>query len=303
VGDRERNKGEEGNELFACQLGARFGSRFRRRDAWSRRERLVCRGCGCLSAVPGAYAQNSGAPAFEVASLKLSAPTDRLQNELSEFMTGSRNLRAKGFVPGDGQRVELHGFSAAELVAVAYRIPRREVVGPSWISDARFDIDALIPSGQTRDKAPEMLLTLLQERLALKAHHEVRRMSGYILSVAEGGPKLKEAAEVTSPPDMSRPIGPGGDPGSRTERMRHCDMSQLVDDLARNLQAPVEDRTGLKGFYEIVIHIAGADMRDEAERPGAFQEAMKVYGLRLASGKIDVPILVVDNLSKTPTPN
>jgi len=257
----------------------------------------------CLSPVHGAYAQDFDPPAFEVASVKPSAPTDRLQNELSEFMTGSRNLRAKGFGPGDGQRVELHGLSAAELAAVAYRIPRREVVGPSWISDVRFQIDALIPAGQTRDKAPEMLLTLLQERLALKAHHEVRRMSGYILSVAEGGPKLKEAAEVTSPPDVTAPIGPRGDPGSRNERMRHCDMSQLVDDLAQNLQAPVEDRTGLKGFYEIVIHIAGSDMRDEAARAGAFQEAMKVYGLRLASGKIDIPIIVIDNLSKTPTPN
>jgi uncharacterized protein (TIGR03435 family) len=44
-----------------------------------------------------------------------------------------------------------------------------------------------------------MLRTLLEQRLALKAHHEVRRMSGYILSIRKGGPKFTETVPTNNP--------------------------------------------------------------------------------------------------------
>jgi len=255
--------------------------------------------------VNAAYAQDSGAPAFEVASVKPSGPTDPKRDRLFEMAAGDGGMMRGGhFLPGDGQRIEIHGMSAAELIAAAYRIPLREIVGPSWMSDARFEVEALIPSGQTRDEAPAMLLTLLQERLALKAHHEVRKTSGYILSVGKGGPKLKEAAPFTPTREPGSSIDRPNPPFiGHTERLNHCDMAQLADDLAQNLQAPVEDRTGLKGFYSILIQIPKADMSDEAERPAAFREALSAYGLHLATGKIDASILVIDNISKMPTPN
>jgi uncharacterized protein (TIGR03435 family) len=254
----------------------------------------------CLSPVRWACAADSDAPAFEVASLKPSGPISPARERLFEMVANDDALG----LPGGGQRVEIHGRSAAELVAAAYRIPLREIVGPSWISDARFDIDALIPSGQTRAKAPEMLLTLLQERLALKAHRDVRRTSGYILSVEESGPKLKEAPPFKPTADLGSLTSHSGPPfNGLREELGHCDMAQLANALAQQLREPVEDRTGLKGFYSILIQIPGDEMKDEAQRPAAFRDALKPYGLRLASGKIDAPILVIDNISKTPTPN
>jgi len=41
----------------------------------------------------------------------------------------------------------------------------REIEGPSWIFNVRFTVSALIPAGRTRKEAPEMLRTLLVERL------------------------------------------------------------------------------------------------------------------------------------------
>jgi uncharacterized protein (TIGR03435 family) len=257
----------------------------------------------CLIPALRAYAADSGAPTFEVASVKLSVTANPIRDRLLQMMADEK-YGAFVFLPGRGQRIEIRGMSAAELVAAAHRIPLREILGPSWMSDARFDIDALVPSGQTRDKAPEMLLTLLQDRLALKAHREVRKTSGYILSVAEGGPKLKEAP----------PLKPTNDVGHLSDRSRtgyhglseqlgHCDMAQLANSLAHDLQAPVEDGTGLKGFYSILIQIPDTEWKDQDQRPAAFREAIGAYGLRLAAGKIDAPILVIDNLSKTPIPN
>jgi uncharacterized protein (TIGR03435 family) len=254
----------------------------------------------CLSPVSGALAQDSTAPAFDVASLKPSGSTNPVRDRLFEMEAVDNR---SGRLPGRGQKIEIHGMNVAELVAAAYRVPLEGIVGPSWIFDVRFDIDALIPSGQARDKAPEMLLTLLQERLALKAHREVRKTSGYILSVGKSGPKLTETGPF-------KPSGDVGDFANRSkpapgysEQLGHCDMAQLADVLAQHLKAPVEDRTGLKGFYAIQFHIPSSDMRDEALRPAAFADALGAYGLHLAAGKIDAPLLVIENLSKTPTPN
>ncbi|MBZ5577303.1 MAG: TIGR03435 family protein [Acidobacteriia bacterium] len=244
-------------------------------------------------------AADSGALAFEVASLKPSGPTAG-GLLLREMIANGPPL---GMLPGRGNRVEIHGDSAAELLAAAYQIPMRQIVGPCWMFDARFDIDALIPAGQPRTKAPEMLRTLLQQRLALQAHREVRGMSGYILSVGKGGPKLKEAPPFTPTMDVGSPRRPPpGFQGVHLE-LGHADMAQLADILAQQLGAPVEDQTGLKSFYSILIEVPTREAKDQFDRPSLFREALKAYGLDLAGGKIDAPILVIDNLSKTPTAN
>jgi uncharacterized protein (TIGR03435 family) len=240
-------------------------------------------------------------PAFEVASLKLSGPIEPLRARLFEMMGSHGPFRS---LPGNGRRVEIKGMSASELIAAAYRISTREIVGPSWMFDTRFEIEALIPVGRSRDQAQEMLLTLLQERLGLKAHREVRKMSGYVLSVGKGGPKLTEAP----------PLKPTSDVGSLTERPRtpfnglriqlgHADMTQLANDLAWDLKAPVEDHTGVKGFYVIELKIPASERDDEFDRAAGFREALKAYGLQLTGGRIDVSVLVVDELSRTPTAN
>jgi uncharacterized protein (TIGR03435 family) len=252
-----------------------------------------------LTPVLGAHPADSDAPAFEVASLKPSEPIAPLRALLFENMANDVSLF--GWLPGRGNRVRINGWSAAELIAAAYQVPMREIVGPSRIFDARYVIDALIPSDQPRAKAPEMLRTLLQERLALKAHREVRRTSGYILSVGNGGPKLEEALPFTptmDPHKLSRIRR-----GFSGFQLDHGDMAQLANCLAGELHARVEDRTGLKGFYFILIEIPSSEVKDELDQPALFRRALRAYGLDLAAGKIDAPILVIDNLSKTPAPD
>jgi uncharacterized protein (TIGR03435 family) len=175
-------------------------------------------------------------------------------------------------------------------------------VGPPWISDARLDVEALIPSGQHPDKIPEMLRTLLEQRLALKAHREVRNIFGYTLSTGKGGPKLEETGPnvpTTNPLSSVRKFKPGY---SGTQ-MDHADMAQLVNILARELGAPVDDQTGLKGHYAIVLQFLSSEPQDEFSKPSLYKEALEPYGLILASGKIHAPFLVIDNLSKTPGEN
>lgn len=69
------------------------------------------------------------------------------------------------------------------------------------------------------------------------------------------------------------------------------------------MRAPVEDQTGLKGHYAILIQYRYSDWVDESARPAIVQETLSEYGLRLTAGKVDAPVLIIDNISKTPTEN
>jgi uncharacterized protein (TIGR03435 family) len=265
----------------------------------------------CAGPVRVACAQAPAASAFEVASIKPLGPV--APPLLPEFASIPADSNPRFLYSLSGRRLAARGRTLAQLVAAAYLIPVREIVGPSWMSEARFDVEALIPASQIPERgsdkkafdtlertASEMFRTLLAERFALKVHHEDRRVSGYILSIGKGGPKLTESgpAMLTDNDYVDRIKR-----GFNGMQMDHCDMVQLTNQLARLLGAPVNDQTGLKGHYSIVIQYTYTEFANEANRPSVLQDALSDYGLRLAAGKIDAPFLVIDNVSRTPTEN
>ncbi len=256
-----------------------------------------------------ARAQNSSASAFEVASIKPSGRADPRRALFAEILA---NTHPRVLFSVRGRKFEALGRTVGQLIAAAYQIPVREIMGPSWISETRFDVEALIPASQSFEKASdrgtfdntvsEMLRTLLAERFALKAHHEDRRVVGYILSVRKGGPKLTETGPTVPTNDPTQYVS-RIKPGFNGEQMDHCDMAELANVLARDLGAPVADQTGLRGHYAIVIQYRYSEFADEAARPAVLRDAMSDYGLHLAAGKFDAPFLVIDNVSRTPTEN
>jgi uncharacterized protein (TIGR03435 family) len=239
------------------------------------------------------------APAFEVASVKPSGPDALERARLLEFV---ENNNPRGLFSVSGHRFEARGRTVAQLIGGAYLIPVREIVGPSWMSDLRFDVEAVIPTGESPEKASEMLRNLLEVRWALKAHHEVRRMSGYALSIGKGGPKLTETGPSVPTNNFKNYVS-RIKPGFNGTQMDHCDMHQLANQLAQDLKAPIEDQTGLNGHYSIIIQYRYTDWTDESSRPAILQDALSEYGLHLAARKVDAPVLVIDNISKTPTEN
>ena len=67
-----------------------------------------------------------------------------------------------------------------------------QIVGPAWFEE-RYDIVAKVPLGATRTEQDLMLRSLLIERFHMSVRVEAREMPGYVLTVAKGGPKLKES--------------------------------------------------------------------------------------------------------------
>jgi uncharacterized protein (TIGR03435 family) len=96
-----------------------------------------------------------------------------------------------------GQRVTLSG-PLESLVMTAYGMKKYQVAGaPAW--NNVYEIAAKAPGEKapSREQARQMLRTLLAERFELRFHRETRELPVCRLTVARGGPKLKESAPET----------------------------------------------------------------------------------------------------------
>ena len=66
-----------------------------------------------------------------------------------------------------------------------------------------------MPEGASKDDAPGMLVSLLEERFKLAAHRDNQEHPVLALMVGKDGPKLKESPAATEPIDENAPLKPG----------------------------------------------------------------------------------------------
>jgi uncharacterized protein (TIGR03435 family) len=271
-----------------------------------------------LPLVFACWASNAQAPArleFEVASIKPSPPAYQY-------------VRCRGGAGQDDPGMwACENITLANYVTIAYSVELYQLSAPDWMSNARFNLQAKIPEGTTREQQSVMLQNLLADRFKLRVHRETREIQQFDLVVAKGGPKFKEAA----PPDPKNAasaatpagpikLGPDGYPalprGRATmavigDRVRiynpEMTMERLVIQLAAQLHIPVTDATGLKGKYEITLSWSGDNgtRLDANSDPGPTLEAAvrEQLGLRLEPKKGPVDFIVVDSCEKTPSEN
>ncbi|HLG95269.1 MAG TPA: TIGR03435 family protein [Bryobacteraceae bacterium] len=232
------------------------------------------------------FAQPPAAPSFEVASIKpATMPTP------GEAAAGKMHVGLNI----DAQRVDIGFFSLRDLIMVAYRVKPYQVVGPDWMLSERFDVQAKIPEGASREQVPEMLQALLGERFKLATHRDSKEHNVYALVVAKGGPKLKEAAPDAEPPPTPEATGPDGksvqvtrdgkggfmvngrggaikmrmgQSGVMHYEMAKMSMKGLADMLTPFLDRPVVDMSELKGFYEVTLDLSMENMIAAARANG-----------------------------------
>jgi uncharacterized protein (TIGR03435 family) len=295
----------------------------------------------CLLGGSALFAQN---PTFEVASIKPAAP-----------QTEGRFMVRMG---GDPGRIDYTNVSLRDLIRQAYNVKDYQVVGPDWMMSARFDVQAKLPPDTPTEQRNLMMQALLAERFQLKVHKETKEVPIYSLVVGKNGPKLKEAAEEPAvvrdgPPEANGPAagggragfngggpnggrGPGG-PGGRGMMMMRMEgpgkfhmtanattVSNLVDMIARQVDKPVFDNTGLTGKYDVELEFkpengmgmmkgmpmpmghmpeggGGAPAPDAVDAPSIFTAVQDQLGLKLESKKGPVETIVIDHAEKTPT--
>jgi uncharacterized protein (TIGR03435 family) len=220
-----------------------------------------------------------------------------------------------------------------------------ELESPQWMNTTYFAIDATIPDGATKADLPIMIQHLLEDRFALKYHHETRQMAGYELVVAKPDPRLAKSA--TPDYDGARLSGMSGvdtksgvpqfDKSAGSVDMcfsydrgvacaLHCrnkTMKALATDLARRLEVPVTDATGLQGGYDytVIFTQESVPMPGNVVSPGGgvpaatspdapsdyplLRDALQdQLGLKLKSSKnVPVDVVIIDSANKVPTEN
>jgi uncharacterized protein (TIGR03435 family) len=236
----------------------------------------------CLS-----FAASAQQPAFEVASIRLSS-----------YQGGP--LRVTARVDADG--IDFSNVTPRLCIQRAYGVKPYQLTGPDWINSERYMIVAKSAGAVPQDKILVMLQTLLTERFKLAIHREAKEMPVYALVVSKSGSKLKEATD-----GGATQIGGDGD----EIVFERASMQTLAGTLARSVNRPVIDATGLKGLYNFRLAwaddnspnpngpVAGASgASDPADAPSVFTALQERLGLKLESRKAPVDALVIDHIER-----
>jgi uncharacterized protein (TIGR03435 family) len=239
------------------------------------------------------FAQQPPAPAFEVATIKPSAPLNP-----AALRAGTAHVGTKI----DAARIAISSESLLRLICLAYRIRPYQVSGPAWLKTTTYDVEAKIPEGRGPEQVPAMLQALLAERFGLSAHVDGKEQPVYALVVARGGPKMKESdagpedsvqsapeqkraaslsiptiqgdVKVTGGPDgmvLEMPNGEiagklrmafntGGIPPTLHFTAMNITMRTFAEMLSIGVvERPVVDMTGVRGHYDLEVDLSAVD--------------------------------------------
>jgi len=228
--------------------------------------------------------------AFDVASVKA-----------GQRQVGPDGNRRFAFEAGG---ITARNVTLKRLVAEAYRLQMAQVLGPGWLDQNEYDIDAKAAGAVAREQMALMLRAMLAERFKLVQHRETKEMRLYEMVVDKGGPKIQTVkdGEVRS--------GMGG--------RFHGELPQLADLIAVQLSIAVSDdpsrpgrasgnpalvldKTGLSGVFDFPLDFRADPSMDMLSR---WQRILQdQLGLRLNSRRGEVEVLVVDGAEKVPTAN
>jgi len=270
--------------------------------------------------------------AFEVASIKSA------QGEIPRKTPSDCRFPRRGRFVGFGE--------LRYLIACAYGIlpsrDRQEISGgPSWIDTELFQVEAQASESDTPaftvSEGLLMVRTLLAERFKLAVHRETRDTPIFAMVRAnrEGtlGPRLRQTATdciswieggrhgpppgwQSGPPPLAADL-----PCSRqvvnesTIRASGIPVSRLADLLSSRVGRPVQDRTGLAGYYDLDLHFAPENVTRQptdgrlelfpATDPSGssiFTAIQEQLGVKLEPAKAPVAVLVIDHVER-PTPD
>jgi uncharacterized protein (TIGR03435 family) len=196
-------------------------------------------------------------------------------------------------------RLLANGVTLKRCILSAYGLAPSQVVGgPEWLDFDRFEIAAKSEEPiEDSDLMMAMLRGLLLERFKLVVHSETRKMSAFVLDSAKRGPKLTkveagEAGTNTISNDAGKIID-----------AHHTSMDKFAKILARQVDLPVINQTGLDGVYNFKLQWTPDTLRvtkraEGRDGPSIFTAIQEQLGLRLRAQKAQVEVLVIDSASK-----
>ena len=269
-----------------------------------------------------------------VARIALSQSPDAAPKfEIADVHTSPKSSNMYFRTPvAKGGRYEIKMATMVDLIRTAYGYEADKILGgPNWLEMDRFDITAKLPPDSTPETLKLMLQSLLADRVQLKIHAESKPLSSYFL-IAGKKLQLKEADGTgetgCKPSSTSDDPTPGprlvtmGQDGKTTTiafgadgtihyLCRNMTMESFADGLKSLMgaslgSAPVKDETGLKGAWNFDFRFS-TNLTLMNSTPGAqislFDALEKQAGLKLEERKVPLPVMVVESVNQTPSPN
>jgi uncharacterized protein (TIGR03435 family) len=228
-----------------------------------------------------AVAQQASTVAFEITSVKPSS-SGASQGVIRRMDVGVLSIAA---------------MTVREVMVLCFSVrPYQIRGGPDWTAKERFDIVGRDPElGANTPKKPgekalsaaidadyEELRGLLEERFALKLHHETRVMSGFALVTG------KNAKYVGVPCSTRYHLEHGWVDGD-------IRMASLAALLKADLGVPVDDKTGLPDCYHIQTRwTTDPDNTSLPQIPTALND----LGLQIQKAKVEIDVLVIDHVER-----
>ena len=212
-----------------------------------------------------------------------------------------------------------------------FALPGMIVSGPSWLREARFDIDARAGREVPRGEYPALVQRLLADRFGLKVHTEPRVLDVHalVLARADGrlGPRLKPASQEClaelEAQRQKRAANPGpltftsGDKcpcgeviASLQNGITRINGARTIESLAFAIQVFMDkrvlDRTGLQGMYELDLEfdygaLRGLETANASSDANAgfniFTAVQEQLGLKLEPRRETMTVLVIDSVA------
>jgi len=209
-----------------------------------------------------------------------------------------------------GDRVTMRNISLDSLVRYAYRITgvgqlSGNLTLPGSDASQDFDIAAIAPGSPSDDELRLMFRSLLEDRFQLRTHYETREMTGYDLLVAKGGAKLAASSPNSEAASALRSHGVFVLSGKDHARFlgKAATIAELAGMIGSGMQAPVRDRTGLTGTFDIDFPFSLNDTQLQASGAPFLSTAIQdELGLRPEKNKTTLDVLVIDHVER-PTAN
>jgi uncharacterized protein (TIGR03435 family) len=178
-------------------------------------------------------------------------------------------------------------------IKLADSVQKSQVSGPGLLKSERYDIVAKADDAANNEKMRLMMRALLKERFQLEFHTEKKELRSFALTIAKGGPKLKQATPDEVPYAQNSRMG---------TVVRGTTMQGFADFLSNPVERPVVDKTGLTGSWDFAFDFTKY-MTGEPKGPDDFLQVLNMtlqgeLGLKLESEKDVVDVMVIDHASK-----
>jgi uncharacterized protein (TIGR03435 family) len=237
-------------------------------------------------------------PAFEVASIKRSAPGPKV------FSWGEQ----------PGGRWSMANSTIETLIRAAYDAQVYDLDNvPSWVRSDRYEVRAKSDANPSREQMRLMLQSLLSERFAFSARFETQdRPVLALVNVRKDGrlspalrpsridcEKVNAARREGRAPGVAPPDGfplCGWSTNGAEFRVGGLPLSRLPGILGPQAGAVIVDRTDVDGTFDFLLKYT--NQLDATDSPSLSTALEDQLGLKLVSARAPLQVLVVDRISR-----